>query len=514
MAAVVNPGGAMQPAQPAPKPYTVTSKTRPANPASGGHYVSLGNNVWQQIHATGPGQWAPGPPKATTPAKTTTSAATAAPKAANPYANPLYQPTSVLSGKPLADYTQALTNVQYDPAIRQLSQQIAQNAAQGAAAQKQTAGYFAQLLPYAQQSAQDVGGINAQAQTALQKIASDAQARIDQTGSQVSAPQAQLAGQGLAGGGTQRLAEGLASAKLAASNQATSGQQYAQNLGTAAQTLAAQNLGTYALRGQERLGQIAQATRLAQQPVEQQLATKQSEKAQAYGTNLMAARQQQYQNWVTAQGLGLKSAAIASTAATAAANQAAQNKRTAETIAGQNTRNQANIDARALQGTLDRQSSQSIADQNNQTRKDIAAGRNAAKNGGKMTPGAQRQTWTHITGLQARLRQLTTILQSWGATPQNARVQAWHALRDGRVYALDSKTGKWSWRVIPPVGDIGLLNAAYNTFDKNSSGLSPGDVNYLHGMGFTIGSLMPIATTRSNLIGGVTGAAQNLIPHF
>jgi hypothetical protein len=46
-----------------------TEVPKPADPPGGGHYVRVGDN-WQLVHATGPGQWAPGPPPAvTTPPK-------------------------------------------------------------------------------------------------------------------------------------------------------------------------------------------------------------------------------------------------------------------------------------------------------------------------------------------------------------------------------------------------------------------------------------------------------------
>src|SRR6516225_9348195 len=125
--AAIGPGGVNRPAlTPVQQraPITIRSATQPAKPATGGHYVNLGGNVWRQIHAVRPGKWAPGPPAkpvAPAPAKTTTTKTTTT----NQWSNPLYQPAATLSGKSLSDAATALTNATYDPVISQYQQQIA-----------------------------------------------------------------------------------------------------------------------------------------------------------------------------------------------------------------------------------------------------------------------------------------------------------------------------------------------------------------------------------------------------
>jgi hypothetical protein len=484
-------------------PLVVKAATQPAKPAAGGHYVNVGGN-WHLIHAVGPGKWAPGAPVPKPVATPKAAAPRPAAPAANPYSNPLYQPSQQLSGKPLAQAVQQLTNVQYDPAISQLTQQIGQNTQQGAAAQQATAGYFNQLGQYAQQSADRVGATAQGLNTTLQNIGQGTQSALDQFGQQAVAAPAlqQLANQGLGGGAPQQLAAALASQKLLASQNAASDQSYGAKVGANAATLAGENLGTYALRGQERLGQIAAATRLAQQPVETKLATERALKSQAYGTNLMSARQAERNYAVAQQGLNLKQTAITQTANTAAANRIAAGQRNQATITGENQRNQANIDARAIQGNLDRKSREGIAQANRATQQAIAAGKTSAAAGKPATPAQQRTMWNSITGIQGRVTQLTSWLQQWGATPAAARAQAWKALKNGKLFAQydqkqsDGTTKKaFHWIQIPPVGDIGLLNVAYNSL--GDSGLSPGDVSYLHNMGFTIGNKMKIAPART-----------------
>lgn len=494
-------------------PFTVRAPARPAKPATGGHYVNVGGNSWRQIHATGPGKWAPGPPA--------TPAATKPKPAANPFANPLYDPSQVLSGKPLYRAVQAETNLQYDPAINQLTQQIAQNTRQGAAAQGATAGYFNTLGQYGQEAANRVNAIGQGLNTTLQGIGQGTQSALDKYGQQAATPALQsLAGQGLGAGAAEQLAAVLASQKSLAGQNAAADQAYGAKVGANASTLAAQSLGTYALRGQERIGQVGAATRLAQQPVETKLATTRTEKNAAFGTNLMAARAAERSYGVAKAGLGIKSDAIKSAAATAAAGVTSREKIAAGTQTGANTRNQANIDARALQGGLDRKSREGIAAADRATRQAIASGKTAAAANKPASPAAQRTMWNSITAVQGRVRWLTNwIQQQTGASLDVARNQAWHGLNSGRLYVpydavvRDPATGKplldkngnnqttrkWKYTNIPPVGNTPLLNAAYNSAVGN--GLQPGDVAYLHSIGFTIGNLMPIRDLTNQGLG-------------
>src|SRR6516164_1509739 len=217
--AAISPGGVNRPAlTPVQQraPITIRSATQPAKPATGGHYVNLGGNVWRQIHAVGPGKWAPGPPAkpiAPAPAKAAAPAAKSAAPAAstNQWSNPLYQPTATLSGKSLSDAATALTNATYDPVISQYQQQIANRTQQGAAAQQQAAGYFNQLGQYAQSAVDKANSIGADLNTTLQSIGQGTQSALTQFAQQ-AAPQAlqSLEAQGLGGGATQQLASQLA----------------------------------------------------------------------------------------------------------------------------------------------------------------------------------------------------------------------------------------------------------------------------------------------------------------
>ena len=116
------------------------------------------------------------------------------------------------------------------------------------------------------------------------------------------------------------------------------------------------------------------------------------------------------------------------------------------------------------------------------------------------------------------MRWLLNTIGSWpGSTPAKAQAQAWSALNTGRLYVptpVKNKPGQytWSWQTIPTVGDTGLLNIAYNSVRPGSNGLTPGDVSYLHSMGFTIGNKMPIAPAQTvkNAVGAITPGLSGL----
>jgi len=354
MPPVVNPGGPMQRAltpQQQRAPITIRSATQPAKPATGGHYVNLGGNVWRQIHAVGPGKWAPGPPAkpvAPAPAKAAAPAAKSAAPAAstNQWSNPLYQPTATLSGKSLSDAATALTNATYDPVISQYQQQIANRTQQGAAAQQQAAGYFNQLGQYAQSAVDKANSIGADLNTTLQSIGQGTQSALTQFAQQ-AAPQAlqSLEAQGLGGGATQQLASQLAGLQSTAAQEQQARQSYGATVSSAASQRAAGMLGAYALGGQAALGKIGEATQQALTPMETNLTSEQAKKAAAFGTNLQALRQQQFNNLVAQSGLNIKQATLQNTITQDVANRTSREKIAAGVQAGANARSKASIDA-------------------------------------------------------------------------------------------------------------------------------------------------------------------------
>jgi hypothetical protein len=510
-APVVNPGGVRQLPQ-AQRPFTTISRARPQNPATGGHYVPVGTHpngtIWRLIHAIGPGQWAPGPPTqkaATTPATqktaTTTSGTTGGggggggtslPRfGTNAYFNqPLFQPGSQnpLAGRALYRAAKQLTNLTYDPLISQYQADIDRTTRQGAAAQQATAGYFNQLGQYAQSSAQDVQNAAGALNTTLQNIGTGTQTALDQFGKQAVSPALQsLSAMGLGGGATDALAQQIAGLKATAATQAASNQAYGAKVGENAATYAGTLPGTYALRGQERLGEMGQATQLAKEPILTKLASTRGEKAAAFGTNLGKLRQQEIDNLVTMSGLDIKRTAAASTAANAAATrtQAAAN-------AAEHKRESDRTYNLAVQ-KFGQQTANDIYDRTHHLGRYKTTGAGAGGAGGGMKPlttASQNTLRNSIFATQALLRH--TINQyHHGVVNATTLGYAWHDLNSGRIKYLAGPQ---------------ILNAAYNSLLK---GLTPGDVAALHNMGLTNLSGFPISG-GSSLSRFENAASQNL----
>jgi hypothetical protein len=476
----------------------VTSNVKPPDPDTGGHYTPLGGNRWQLVHAVGKNQWKPGPPPL--------------------YSQPLYQPTQVLRGQALANAAKQMTNLQYDPAIKALSMQIAQNAQQGGAAQRQTSGYFNQLLPYAQQAATNVQGVGTGLNTQLQQIGQQTQQALAQSG-QPSAALQDLAARGLGGGGTEALAQQLAQQQQAAAQSSQAAQNYGAQLGAANSALAQQNVGTYALRGQERLGEIAQATRLAAQPIEEKLAGQQVAKAAAYTANLGSLRQQEFNNLVAMQGLGLKQADITAQNQRTAATINAANQRTAATIAGANTRQARQLaqakmlSDRTYQLNLKKYGQSVAKDQYQRTHglgpyKPAGAGRGGGGGGGGGAGGVKPLGTASANALANRINQIVYALNAtknkFHKGQQQGNTFSYHDIASGRIH-----TPAYG-------GNAKLLNAAYNVW--TGRGLSAGDIAALQAMGlsnprayFAYGTPQ---TTRQQITGAVQGAANRLIPRF
>jgi len=526
--AAIGPGGVNRPAlTPVQQraPITIRSATQPAKPATGGHYVNLGGNVWRQIHAVGPGKWAPGPPaaKPVTPARPTTpTSAKATTTTTNQYSTPLYQPLAnqgVLSGKALNDYVTQLTNATYDPVINQYNQQIAQRTAQGQAAQSEAAGYSNALGQFVQNAAQKSQDIASGLNTTLQGIGSSQQSALSQIANQAAPVALQnLATQGLGGGATQSLADQIAGLRAKASTIDAANQAYGAKVGANAATYANTLPATYALAGQQEIGKIGQGTQAALAPMELNLTNEQAKKAAAFSTNLAAARQQQINNAVALGGLGIKQTAAQTAASTAAWNQnpnakgspaygraqtAASQAKTAANTAWNNDPNNVGSAAWARVQSANR-AKQAAA---------VKAGKAAASTNKPVPVATQNAILKTVTDTQTRLRQLANQYQAWGYSQAQARSNAYHALLNGRMYVLaptdvlDPKTGKakidpktgqrqtqrvGSWQPIPGVaGGVGILNAANSTAYSDSPGLNAGDQAYLKTIGLDAHGKLP-----------------------
>lgn len=220
--------------------------------------------------------------------------------------NPLLNPSQQLSGQSLLDAATALANSADNPTIDQYRQQINQNNANTQATLDKTNQYYQQLANMGNQSTNQTQLIGANLQNQLGVINQNSQNQLQGIANTASQNLNAYAPGGTNTAGMNALATELARQQgLNAQSQAGS-----QTLGAFqsanATNLAAQNMGTETLRGQERLGQVAQAGNLANYPVEGKLSSAIAKRGSDIETALGKLRQQEITNNLAQQGLGVK----------------------------------------------------------------------------------------------------------------------------------------------------------------------------------------------------------------
>ena len=277
--------------------------------------------------------------------------------------SPIANPNVPLSGAALIAAAHALANAQTSGPLAALATQIAQNNAQNRQAINTVGGYFGQLGNLAQQGVTDQGQTASALNTQLAQIAQDEQGTLGQVGQDAAASAARYSPQassntvnpGLAG-----LATEMAKQQGIAAQQQGAFRAYGATQGANFGNLAASNLGTTALRGQEDLTQLANAGQVKNEPLMAQNASLLAARGADYTTALGKLRQQQIANTQANAGLGIKQQALnvstannqRTTAASVANNQrttatsAANNQRTTSTSAA-NSQRTANTAANA-----------------------------------------------------------------------------------------------------------------------------------------------------------------------
>ena len=225
----------------------------------------------------------------------------------------------------------ALANAQTTGPITQDQTQIAANDAQNKAALAQTGGYFNQLGQQAQQGVTQTQGIGSALNAQLAQIGQQTQAQLAALGPQAQQQLLQYAPQSdqsnsLAAPAMASLASEIARQQgLAAQNQGAF-QNYGATQGANYSSAAASNLGTFGLKGQETLGNIAQAGQVKDQPLNTGIAGLRATQGADYATALRTLSQQDVANALAGGALNVKAA----TATATAKNNAARTK-----IAGQ-----------------------------------------------------------------------------------------------------------------------------------------------------------------------------------
>jgi len=431
------------------------------------------------------------------------------------WANPIFDPSQQLSGAPLAKFVHAITNATYDPLIKGYRTQLQQAQAHAQAVHDQTQQAYQNLAQYAEDAAKNTEAAYGTLASGMQGVGQQTQSALDAFLQRAENPAGQAVGTSPPGA-VDQLAQNIAAAKANAAQTAQADQAYAQTVGALETARAGQTPGILASAATQKLGDLANAGLLAEQPIQTNLTNAQQKKAEAFSANLMSARQAERNYAIAAGTLGYKQQAAATAAGTAAFNQNPNAPGSPAYGRVQGAKNAAETRQQAAwnnnPNNVGSAAWSRVQEANNaQTRLAISKGK-AAGSAGKPAPIAtQNAILKSITQTQGRFRQLANQLQAWGYSPGDAQQKAYQALLQGRLYMpttknklnaqgksiIDSKTGRpqtvttWGWTPITAVGDRRLLGAAYNTIV--GKGLDADDINYLHSLGLTIGGKLPIA---------------------
>jgi hypothetical protein len=185
------------------------------------------------------------------PAAAKAPAKVAAPKAT-------YSATTPQSDQQLQASAHDIADTQVNGGLQSLAQVIAQNNAQAAAAQAQTANLYQGLGQNVNASNQQIGQIGSGLNTTLAGIGDQTQSTLG-AAYQPSAKLTALDSQGLGGGGVQALAQALANAKGGAAQDSQAFRSAGATQGANYGQLGASQLGTGALKGEEALTAIQRA---------------------------------------------------------------------------------------------------------------------------------------------------------------------------------------------------------------------------------------------------------------
>lgn len=240
--------------------------------------------------------------------------------------NPLLNPSQPLSGQSLYQAAQGLAQAQTQPAIKALTDQIAQNQQQTTGAENLTGGYFQQLGQQAQQGLAAQQGISNTLNDQLKQLASDQSSQLQGLGQQDAAMLAKYSPQSdssnsLLQPGLSALTSELARQQGLQAQQQGAARAFGLNQGANYQGLAASNLGSFASRGEEDLNQIAQAGQIKNQPLTSKIAQLQGTYGATLASDLGKLRQQEITNQIARSGLGIKQATLNNTIANDQATQ-------------------------------------------------------------------------------------------------------------------------------------------------------------------------------------------------
>jgi hypothetical protein len=226
--------------------------------------------------------------------------------------DPLYDPSSTLSGANLSRAADALVGLEFNPQRKALQQEATQAQRQGGAVQSRASDYFLQLAQGERGNVERSQALGGMLQQRLGDIGKTSQTAIDT--SQARTEDLLRADEGTRGAGLQgdqgRLMEELAAARARSTASTQTAQQDAAAQTQGYTQLADLSRQAREVRGGEVVGQVANATSARLADVATRRAALESQVGPARTEKLLGLRQSGFENAATAAGLGLDQAKL------------------------------------------------------------------------------------------------------------------------------------------------------------------------------------------------------------
>ena len=387
--------------------------------------------------------------------------------------NPLLDPTRMLSGRSLQDAATSLTNLQINPQVSALAQQIAANNRQAQAATDRVGGFYNQFGQQAQQAVGQQRSIADATNSTLANIAGDTQRQIGQAGQAQQQGMQGLASTGLDGGSLARLSSEIAAQQGNAAQQGQAYRSFGAAQGGNWQGLTAGEQGVGASRATDALQQLSNAFAQANAAPEQKIADLQASRGDLQAKNIGALRDSERNYGISTATLGLNTQKLAETTANDTANR-------------QLSAQKFNIDTamKDRQFQLDTQKyGQTVARDNYQRAHGLGPYKPAAASRGTGTKGLTTTQMNNAFGQIDQARSAINAIRQ--QVPSMTTQQVRQALTNG--YFIGNVNGRPTRLSVPKINGGGYGNFANSAMDLAYNGyLSPANVNALHQSGLLI----------------------------
>ena len=383
---------------------------------------------------------------------------------------PIYNPLQPLQGRTLKQAAGALTNLEIRPQVSMLSRQIANINRQGQQVQDRTNDYYTNLGQFGAQAQQGQRSATDRLNSTLAGIGQNTQAQLAGFGQQAQGAMQSQAANGLDGGSWDMLAREVAAQQGLAAQGSEASRTLGATQGSNWEGLSSAIAQTDAMRGRERLGEIANVFGQAAAEPMAKKADLLSSRGSLFTRNLGALRDSEREYSMGIQALGLQGAQ----AAADAAGDRADRRLRARQFSIETAMKDANFQLDLQKFGLD------AARDNYQRSHGLGPYRAGARSGARPLNRDQvNAAFADIDAARTAVDQLRRQGLGTGAIRQ--------ALANGYypLYGKDAN-GRRTMRTlsVPRVGDRVLVNAAMDLAVLGH--LSPANVRALHRFGLKI----------------------------